>query len=212
MQALQILAALLWQRRGCGHPAQLPRVTLLAVLASTRTASPCHLWPPARAPQSPGCTGAAGGVARGSSRHPQRRQPCRLLPPSSSPYGGSETLHDPGPGAEQHLLPFVTAHKSDRGWDWAAAPACCLPRELCTQGRGQPCNAGVLGQKEVAKQPEAKLPCLTQQLRSTTDSRLVSPCSPHHAQRGLGAPRTVVPQGCSGDSTNSPRSSRSGVM
>lgn len=71
VQALQILAALLWQRRGCGHPAQLPRVTLLAVLASTRTASPCHLWPPARAPQSPGCTGAAGGwhgAAQGTRR------------------------------------------------------------------------------------------------------------------------------------------------
>lgn len=76
VQALQILAVLLWQRRGCGHPARLPRGTLLAAPASTRTASPrCPRVVPVSSPASRegtaeprlhggcrGCQGAAQGT------------------------------------------------------------------------------------------------------------------------------------------------------
>lgn len=205
VRALQILAVLLWQRRGCGHPARLPRGPLLAALASTRTASPhcprivptlspCHPRPPARAPQSPGgcrgCQGAQGTHSKGS--------PAGCPPPSPSPYGGSETRHDPGRGAEQHLLPFVTARKSDLGgggdWIGLPPPRAAFPRSSAR--RDGDSRAVRLCWGRTRRQ-------------SPKRSRPASPRSPHHTERGQ-APG--CPRRCSGDSANSPRCSRVGVL
>lgn len=127
--------------------------------------SPCHPRPPARAPQSPGCTGAAGGV-RGLKAPTVKAAPQAAPPPAHLRMVAAKPKPGTTPAAVRSSICCHLSQLVNQTWggglDWAAAPARCLPQELCTQGQWQPCSEAVLGQDEVAK-PEAKPPRFTPQ-------------------------------------------------
>lgn len=218
VRALQILAVLLWQRRGCGHPARLPRGPLLAALASTRTASPrcprvvpalsphcprvvpalspCHPRPPARAPQSPVCTGAAGGV-RGLKAPTVKAAPQAAPPPAHLRMVAAKPGTTPAAVRSSiccHLSQLVNQTWGGGDWIGLLPPRAAFPRSSARRDGDSRAVRLCWGRTR---------------WQSPKRSRPASPRSPHHTERGQ-APG--CPRGCSRDSANSPRCSRVGVL